>query len=108
MSRRIPSLSRSRIHLNAESNATDGGLQPCVSPATYGNLSDGAYTFSVSGSSRVGLSAATEETEFFVDTQPPSFSDIRYPVGLRAGDVTVEFTASDGADGSGIAETECR
>lgn len=64
--------------------------------------------FSVSGTNRLGLSAAVEDADFFVDTQPPKFANIQYPVAIQKGNVVVSFQVGDGPDGSGIAEVKCR
>ena len=92
---------------NATVNGSDA-FAPCSSPAQWDGLADGQHTFSVTGVDRVGNRAAPEDAEFFVDTQPPTLSDIRYPVGVQRGDFQVTFLASDGADGPGIAEVQCR
>jgi hypothetical protein len=52
-----------------------GTYAPCFSPATYGPLADGAYTFSVVAADLAGNADATPDTRTFtVDTKAPDTS----------------------------------
>lgn len=95
------------VYLHSGSEGQGNKTEACFTPAQYVNLTDGHYMFSVTASDRVGNEAEPVESEFLVDTQPPTISHISYPLGSKIGDISVSFIASDGA-GSGINSIACK
>ena len=64
----------------AGSNTSAGNetaFKACTSPAQYGSLADGPYTFSATCSDRAGNVATPEDYPFLIDTLPPVFTYLR-------------------------------
>jgi hypothetical protein len=57
---------------------------------------------------QVGNQAVPVNASFLVDTAAPTFDNIMYPRATNAQSVTLTFTVTDGALGSGVQEVKCR
>lgn len=78
----------------------------CTSPISYSGLGNGAHTFDVRGTDRVGNQSASVRHNWFVDLIDPVLSiNSRPPLMTNAPTSVVTFSA---VDVSGIKEYQCR
>jgi hypothetical protein len=88
------------------STSDDSGPSNCSSPASWANLPDDAYSFSVAATDRLGNRAAPVTVRFSVDTVPPLIGNLAFPLATRNNSISVSFTVTD--PGSGVNGTQCR
>lgn len=88
-----------RCRVAGPGSGGSAGYQPCSSPLSLANLTDGPYAFSVYAVDDVGNVGAPANATFLVDTHPPFFDSISYPLATNRTSVTVTFVADDGPVG---------
>ena len=83
-------------------------LTPCLSPLAWTALADGPYTFWVVSLDPLGNQSPAQAARFTVDTTPPVIQLLSVPEAVPSTGLTITFATEDGAEGSGVAENECR
>jgi hypothetical protein len=72
------------------------GYTSCISPITYGPLTDGSYTFSVQATSSLGTDQTPATSSFTVDTAAPQTTISTGPTGtVNTNAASFSFTSSE-------------
>ena len=78
---------------------------PCASPTTFGPLTEGTYTFSLTATDAAGNTSAPVSTSFTVDTSAPTVSTRSPAPGAKAVSQTANVTVGLSEPVSGVSGT---
>ena len=83
-------------HCSLQASGTPADFAACTSPATFGPLDDGTYTFAVTGTDAAGNTSAPVQYTFRVDTLAPTATPKSPAAGAtvvsQTGNVTVQLS----------------